>query len=216
MTARTIAALVALGAFGLCRPSEAGPAAPFGPDIVWRSNDIGAVADCNVTHPGQDSLPCLAGKMRAGGATPAAIAFAGRLNAMDNPGWADSFKAYGKVAVVDAVYPFRANNNGGELLVNGTPSIVDTESFELSKADKRRSDYRALMAHVPQADLNPYFPFQRREALAHGGARFIFTGNFATCHACEPVATGYLGFDFDASGRFLGTRLVSVGPPPKA
>ena len=58
-------------------------------------------------------------------------------------------------------------------------------------------------------------PDEYAEALAHGGARFIFTGNFATCHACEPVATGYLGFDFDASGRFLGTRLVSVGPPPK-
>jgi len=188
---------------------EAEPRAPFGPAIVWRGDDAAAVGLCNAA---QDSWTCLIGKMRASQASPEAIDFSARLKAMDNPGWAESFRAFGKVALVAALYPFRANTNGGYLLVNGSPSVVDTEHFTLSSADRRRSDYRRLMARLPQVDLIGEIAFDHREALAHGAARFIFKQTFATCHACDPAATGYLSFEFDGKGRYRGARLLRVGP----
>jgi hypothetical protein len=205
---RSFVAVFWLLAFGLSGRPDAEPRAPFGPAIVWNGGDAASVQQCNMVQS------CLIGKMRVGQAGRDAIAFSERLNGTDNPGWADSFRAFGKIALVTAVYPYRANTNSGYLLVNGSPAIVNTESFTLSNADKRRLDYRRLMAREPQVGLITEIAFDHYESPAHGVARFVFTDEFAKCHACELVARGYLAFDFDRKGRFLGTRLLRVGPPP--
>jgi hypothetical protein len=211
---RSFVAVLWLLALGLCGRLAAEPKTPFGPAIVWRGGDAVSVQQCNMAQTMNQGWNCLIGKMRAGQASRAAIAFSERLNGMDNPGWADSFRAFGDVALVTATYPFRANTNSGYLLVNGSPSIVDTQRFALSNADKSRLDYRRLMAREPQVFLITPIAFDHRESLANGVARFVFTDDFAKCHACERVATGYLAFDFDGKSRFLGTRLLRVGPPP--
>lgn len=212
----TILALASVLAAVTAGVACAAPAARFGPGIVWRGGDAASVETCNAAPTVADSWSCLLGKMRAGGASAEAIGFAGRLNAMDNPGWADGFKPYGRIALVSAVYPFRANTNGGYVLVGGSPAIVNTEGFDLGAADKRRSDYRRLIARAPEVFLITRLAFDRFEARPHGAQRFVFTDYFATCRACALEATAYIAFDFDARGRFLGSRLLSVGPPPKS
>ncbi|MFI4975033.1 MAG: hypothetical protein ACHP84_10885 [Caulobacterales bacterium] len=209
-----IAALVLLLAAGLAAAAGAGPGGAFGSDIVWRGADLGAVERCGAAPGAADRWSCVTAQMRAAKASAAAIAFAGRLNAMDNAGWADSFKDFGRIALVTATYPFRANTNSGFLLVGGSPDIVDTEQFALSRIDKQRPDYRRLMAGKPRVDLMTEIAFDHHAALAGGAERFVFTDYFSECHACARAATAYLAFDFDAKGRFLGTRLMRVGPPP--
>jgi hypothetical protein len=132
---------------------------------------------------------------------------------MENDGWVDSFTEYGRVDLISASYPFRANTNGGFLLVNGTPTVINTESLTLSASDKRRSDYRRLIKRRPSVSPIMKLQFDHHEQLSGGGQRFVFTDYFSECRACELAATGYFAFDFDQEGCFIGTQMLRITLP---
>src|SRR6185369_11293712 len=46
--------------------------------------------------------------------------------------------------------------------------------------------------------------------LADGGQRFVFAFPARTCRDCADLTTGFVGYDFDAGGRFLGAKLLSL------
>lgn len=158
---------------------------------------------------------CILQAMKPFAPSTKAYGFAERLAAMDLPGWAGSYTAYGKVDLIEAEYPFRANTNTGYLLVNGEPAIVNVESFTLSERDKQAPAYRAIMQRHPEAFLANHQGFVGHQP--HGtGQRFIFVDTFSTCRACDPVATAEFAYDFDATGRLVRTQLLALLPPDAA
>jgi hypothetical protein len=210
MISSVAALLITGGLMAAAAPS------PVGRDAVWKPPaDFRATVNAKCGKAA-DFGACFLDQMRAAGASPEALAFARRT---DNQGYATSFHGTGKVAVVSAEYPFRANENSLVFLVNGQPSMIDVD--DLSRLDKEDLDanpaYAALLAKYPKVEL---FPADRRPGLGasagrlrSGGQRFVVVYALKDgCRACEVVGDAYVAFDFDVEGRLVGTDVVRVRP----
>ena len=154
---------------------------------------------------------CFVGAMGRAGATPAALAFARRL---DGEGYLESLdQTGGAIAVAHVVYPFRANENDGWLVVNGSPALIDVD-------DSRYLALGAMRASLPYREIGrriadvTFWPGERGAAapqIAMAGQRIVVGYVLRNvCHACAIVGRVRFAFDFDHAGRFLGTQLVSV------
>jgi hypothetical protein len=157
---------------------------------------------------------CFTAAMAKAGASPAALAFTRRLDndaylqALDEP-------AGGLIAVAHVFFPFAANENSAWFLVNGSPPLINVDNFRNLNFPQLRSTaaYLAIYHNYRnvtfwQGDRGADGP----EVLNHG--REFVVGYFLRnlCHACAIVGRVSYAFDFDAAGKFLGTRLVSVTP----
>ena len=158
---------------------------------------------------------CFVSEMEKAGAPPAAVAFARRTG---NQGFLEAFRATGgPVDVAVAEFPFRANENAVCFLVNGAPPMLDVDDPRHLDRDALRRDavYAGLLRAHPNVAVFPG-PRSRTDAvvvtrLPDGG--LVFRVPYALtdgCHACARVGELRLDFDFDASGRFAGTRVASV------
>jgi len=67
---------------------------------------------------------CVAMVMRENGATERSIAFTRKIFNDRGSGFIDDFRGNGKVNIVSAFFPGRANTNGELFMVNGSPSII--------------------------------------------------------------------------------------------
>ena len=111
-------------------------------------------------------------------------------------------------------YPFRANENDAWLLVNGTPALIDVDDRHyLALAAMRGS--AGLSASFDRRYPNvSFWPGDRGVTgpqVARGGREFVVGYQLRDqCHACATVGQVRFAFDFEAEGRFLGTRLISV------
>lgn len=159
---------------------------------------------------------CFARAMQRYGASPEAVAF---THAITNEGYLHIFVPAGRVDIAFVTYPFRANENEGCLLVNGTPLQVDVDNLRaLPQTDMRRDPaYRALAASYPNASLFPGDRTDRRTVVAgttpEGGQRFLVQYMLLNgCHACARVAFPRFAFDFDDAGNFLGIKFVELRP----
>jgi len=141
--------------------------------------------------------------MRARGASNEAVRFVQKEQV-----WVLEFKEFGSIDLL-LVETFRANTNQFYALVNGSPKVVYAEGYELTPADKKRSDVRALLARSPDAFVIAQSEFTRHESV-NGGSRFVFTDFLAVCRACERLAAVELAYDFDATGSFKGVKLLKV------
>jgi hypothetical protein len=132
--------------------------------------------------------------------------------------------AFDKVGPVDAaqvMYPLRANDNYGVLLVNGDPKILDVDDLQkLDRAAMEQSpQYQAIKQKFPKVDVWPgdrsgKDPWPRVQAQSGGGTEFIVRYPLINgCHACERVGEAYFGWDFDADGKFLRATYL---PAPQA
>jgi hypothetical protein len=159
---------------------------------------------------------CFAAAMAQSGASSAALTFTKRL---DNKAYLQALvPTGGPVAIAHAFYPFRANENDAWLLVNGTPQLIDVDDRRYLPLAQMRSSpaYRDIRRHYPNVtfwagDRGRSGP----EVLENG--REIIVGYLLRdlCHACAIVGRVRYAFDFDADGKFLGTRLVSITPATK-
>ncbi|HEY7304461.1 MAG TPA: hypothetical protein VH601_10120 [Bryobacteraceae bacterium] len=161
---------------------------------------------------------CFAEQMQKAGASPEAVAFMHRLH---NDAFLVKYQNTGRVSIAWTTYPFRANQNSGCLLVNGTPSLVDVDDLSRLPRDSLQSSsgWRALVAKHPKATL---WPDDRSgmtgvgvQSLPGSGQRFIV--NYLAldgCHACARLATIRYVFDFDATGRLLGPRFLGLRALP--
>ena len=158
---------------------------------------------------------CFVAEMRKAGASSAAVAFARRTH---DQGYLEIFRATGgPVDVAVAVYPFRANENAVIFLVNGSPPMLDVDDPRYLARDALRGDavYAGLLRAHPNVAV---FPGTRSRAdavvvsrLPDGGQ--VFRVPYALtdgCHACTRIGDLRLDFDFDAAGRFAGTRVAAV------
>ena len=185
-----------------------------GVEAVWKPGpssvqDIKAQCASN----GPSFQDCFINAMGKAGASPQAVAFMRRTDGA----YLREFRRVGPVDIAYVTYPFRANENDGIFLVNGTPASVDVDNQQLLAMDElaKNSAYAALAKQYPQISLwsgDRYrtdepsvkdLPQQRRRFVVHYRLR-------NQCHACAVVGSARFGFDFDGSGKFLGTKLLQV------
>jgi predicted secreted protein len=157
---------------------------------------------------------CMVSVMERSGASPQATGFARRL---ENGGFMHAFRETGKVDIAYVTYPFRANENQGCLLVNGTPSVIDVDDFGCLVTNdlKRDNVYGKLASRFPAISLWPGDRFSTdfpvMEKLSDNGQRFHVGYRLLNgCHACEVLGSAVFAFDFDGKGKFMGTRLEGV------
>ena len=158
---------------------------------------------------------CRAKAMREAGASAQAVAFA-KLTGYY--GFMRAFRETGAVDIAYALYPYRANENNGFLLVNGEPQVVDVDDYKLIPEGELKANpiYANLLRSNPELSVFPGDRSDTRypvaEKLPGGGQRFLVSYVLQTCHACAQLATATFAFDFDAKGKFIGVKLRAVTP----
>jgi hypothetical protein len=126
--------------------------------------------------------------------------------------FATAFHRVGRVDVIEAANPFRANSNEQVYFVNGTPALIEADA-EAWKFDRSSNDplLVAFRKQYPQAYLKHVQGNPNEERRQGGGQRFLQP--FWICYPCPSYfATETLAFDFGKSGSFLGVTLVSIAP----
>ena len=222
MSAR-VPALLAAGIFALgaaraaAKTSENAPAVRVTSDAVWSPPEgfVAAMHRACDARSGGDFGACFVEEMRRAGASEAAVAFARRTG---DQGYLKEFRTTGgPVDAGCAVYPFRANENAVCFLVNGAPPMLDVDDPKFLDQGllRRNPAYAGLLRAYPNLAV---FPGPRAiddgvdvHLLPEGGQ--FFRVNYVLvdgCHACARVGVLRLDFDFDAAGRFAGTRVASV------
>ena len=159
---------------------------------------------------------CFAAAMVQSGASLAALDFTRRL---DNGAYLQALEPTGgPVAIAHAVYPFRANENDAWLLVNGTPPLIDVDDQRyLPLAQMRLSPaYKEIRHHYLNVTFWPGDRGRSGPAVLENGREIVVDYLLRDlCHACAIVGRVRYAFDFDADGKFLGMRLVSITPATK-
>jgi hypothetical protein len=166
--------------------------------------------------PGSQFGACFVQQMQAAGASPQAVAF---MHAIHDNGFMRDFKNSGRVDIAFAFFPFAANENQHCLLVNGTPNVIDVDDYPLLPKDEMAKNpvYAALLRKFPNLAVFPGdragTSFITEQNLPDGGQRFVVPYVLIDgCHACARTGSLQLAFDFDRTGKFLGTKVAGVSP----
>jgi hypothetical protein len=193
-------------------PAAAAPAAAAN-DVseaaVWSPSDEqtqGLGTACDRDRRAGD---CVARFMREHGASREAVAFA---QSVPEGGYLDSFEEHGAVDVATVFYPFKANDNGVSVLLNGVPRMIPVDE-RVDRIDlKRDPAFAALKRRFPNLMLWPGSSrFVRTELAADDGLRFVFSYVLLNgCHACDLGGHAEIAFDFDGRRRLTGTHLVRI------
>jgi len=156
---------------------------------------------------------CFVKQMQKSGASPDAIAFSRGLH---DEGYLQKFEETGRVDIAWVTYPFRANENNGCLLVNGTPPQLDPDNLSQLPRRQLNSDaaWKALLAKHPRATL--WSGDRSRETGVRAeprsaGQRFVVDYRVLDgCHACARLGIVHYAFDFDANGKFMRSVYLDV------
>ena len=201
-------------------PGKIGPSAVWQPPQDFITN---AHAACDKSNP-PNYAECFIDQISKAGAPADAVSFT-RMFYRQSDGQVGIMTEFHKVGPVDAarvIYPLRANDNYGLLLVNGDPAILDVD--DLKKLDRAAMEqdqlYQAVKQKYPKTDLWPGdrsgSAWPQTKPLPGGGVQFIVGYPLLNgCHACAPTGLARFSWDFDAKGKFLGTRYIRTPPPPK-
>lgn len=187
-----------------------------GKEAVWKSGTgvIDGIREKCSSLKGAQFSDCFISSMESAGASPQALAFT-RSNG--NTAYLRDFREMGRVDVAYVHYPFRANENDGCFLVNGDPPVIDVDDPKYQPKDGLQKDrrYNSLIKGFPKVSVWPGprsgtdYPLLQK--LAGNGQRFVVRYRLLNgCHACERLGNGWFAFDFDSSGKFVGTRVMGI------
>jgi hypothetical protein len=192
-----------------------------GPRAVWRptSEKISVIMRKCGNGQSSDLGACFLAEMRALGASREAVSFSRQLNENTKGliGFLHDFREAGEVDVGYVQYVFRANENLACYLVNGIPPLIDVDDTRILETNRleRNNRYASIKARYPKISIWPsdrsttMYPIARD--LSTGGKRFIVSYWLQNgCHACERIGSVQFAFDFDKTGKFLGTQFQSV------
>lgn len=161
---------------------------------------------------------CFAKGMREEGASKQAVKFAKSLPTF---GILRHLRETGKVDIAYVVYPFRANENYGVILVNGRPSPIDVDDLNALPQDQIKTDlaYPKLAKRYKEIALWPSDRFSYNlptvEVPSGGGQWFAVEYRLTDgCRACKDVGIARFGFDFNTKGKFLGAKFIRLIPKP--
>ena len=182
-----------------------------------------AHAACDKANP-PNYGQCFIDQMATQGAPGKAVSFSLMLYKQSDGqvGIMTAFQKAGPVDMARVLYPLRANDNYGLLLINGDPKVLDVD--DMKKLDRAAMEqhpfYQAIKTNYPQADI---WPGDRSgdnwppvKPLPAGGERIVVEYPIINgCHACRHVGLALFGWDFDAQGKFLRTTYIPMPPPPR-
>ena len=198
----------------------------IGPSAAWQPPQdfiTKAHAACDQSHP-PNYAECFIEQMSKLGAPADAVSFT-RMLYKQSDGDVGIMTELHKVGPVDearVLYPLRANDNYGILLVNGDPAILNVD--DLKKLDRaameQNPSYQSVKQKYPKTDIWPGDrsgnTWPQPKPLPDGGVQFIVGYPLLNgCHACAPTGLARFSWDFDARGKFLGTKYIPSPPPPK-
>jgi len=162
------------------------------------------------SRKGSRWVNCIASEMRASGASSDAIKVAERLN---GESYQIEFREFGEVDLA-AVSSFSYNSpelSHQEILVNGTPTIVDPSSEIRGIEIRKDPNFPSLAKKFPNAELSSLYDFQTVKQPPKGGQRFIFSFTMLNgCRGCDVAGSAEIGFDFDKAGRFTKAKLLGL------
>jgi predicted secreted protein len=197
---------------------------PVSADAVWKPEAQFVESIRKACAESSDPAGCLAEKMAAV-APPAAVAF---TRSIHNEGWLRDFRKVARVDIAYVEYPFRANQNQGWLLVNGSPPLLDVDNLpKLPKSEMEENRaWSQLIARSPQASLFPGDRNGATDPLAilypDGSEEFVAAWKVLDgCPACAQLGIAFLGFQFNPKGKLTATEFIefvpaaSDGPPAR-
>jgi hypothetical protein len=184
---------------------------------IWEPTTatVQAIQQTCAALSGTQLSDCFVHQMQKLGASPQAIAF---TRSIDNMGYMIGYRpANGRVSLAHVTFPFRANENQGAYLVNGTPERIDVDNQSLLSQNELSANPVYAKLSQRYSDIL-MFPGDRigtnaivAESTPGGGQRFLVDYKLNDrCHACPQIGTARFAFDFTANGQFLGTKLISV------
>lgn len=170
-----------------------------------------------------NSAECVIGQMAKAGAPADATNFTRELykESRGEFGIMTGFHAEGSVAFAWITYPLRANTNYGLLLVNGKPRIVNVEDLKLLdvKTMKQSGQFQDVKRQFPSVDIWPgdrdgtIWP--NSQVGSDGGIQFTVGYPLRNgCHACANAGQAIFNWNFDATGKFVGTSFQGMTDPP--
>lgn len=219
LTAIIFSACPLFGAASDSAPRKTGPV--ITKDAVWNIDKLAVqAAKQRCTDPGDRRVEdCFIDAMQNMGASPEALAF---TRCFGGGAFVRRFRETGRVDIAYIVYPFRANENSGVLLVNGDPPIMDVDEMYALPTEAMEQDktFMAIRKAYPKVTIWPgdrsprHYPVV--EALPEGGQAFIIPYTLRNlCHACDVVGTAFFSFDFDREGKYIGIRFLRAEPAAK-
>lgn len=135
-------------------------------------------------------------------------------------GYLSGLREAGPVDLGLVAYPGRPGVTPGWALVNGAPAVVNVDDLgrlpqstmeKDSQFNLLRAKYPKIMLAIENAERTDNLP--PMEAQGEGSLRFVITYSLKEpCAACKAVGYARFGFDFDAAGKFLGTKFIGVNP----
>ena len=177
----------------------------YSTDTVWKVKDqqaFTALMNCDTT-----ASACIAKKMKQLGASSSALKFSA---AIKHEGYLVKFQEQGKVDLGTVIYPFRANTNSAYMLLNGQPSIVDTEIAKITGLEKDTS-FKELNKKYKNLEFwgtNAQFVKINK---TNAGTNYVFNYLLKDgCRACAAPASAQVEFRFNGQGKFLGTQFIKI------
>jgi len=136
-------------------------------------------------------------------------------------GYLQNLREAGPVDLGTVAYPGAAGFTQGWVLVNGTPAIVNVDDLQSlpQAAMEKNALFKALKDKYPRVrlavDEGARKPDLMPQILTLGQGRERFIVGYALkepCQTCPAVAHANFGFDFDATGKFMGTKFIQISP----
>jgi inhibitor of cysteine peptidase len=160
---------------------------------------------------------CFLNEMKVAGASPEALAFAEGQATSLGVVYLRAFRRAERVDIAYIEYAFRANELGGVLLVNGSPTPIDVDDdrFTPDAEMRKNAAYAALAEQYPRISVWPGDRFDGKlptvTSTGWGVQTFLVQYTLRDgCHACAVVGTAMLGFNFDTQGNFQGARVSKI------
>jgi len=190
---------------------------PPGGEWTWRE-----IHEKCQRKSGSHDVSCIESMMREMGASVEAIKFTkmmwSREKSNSDAVYMSEFREMGRVDLAQITAPIWNDPDTTEfILVNGAPEIVQLWDSVKNTDITKDGIYPSLVKRFPKIEMWIAHEFVGMQQLQQKGQRFVFSFTLLNgCHACELSGKAEIAFDFDSSGKFLGTKLVRLVAPETA
>jgi predicted secreted protein len=188
----------------------------FSADAIWNPTmeDMDNIeANCGLLKD-DDLYSCLIKEMQAANASGNAVEFTKLLG---GKGYMKSFKKFGVVDIAYVYYPFENENRVSYVMLNGNTALVDPDDYNSLNTDDLQNSPEYIQLKSKYSHLS-LFAVNRtgadcpqNEILPDQGERIIVDYALRNgCNHCELIGYAKFGFDFNSSGKFLGTKFIAL------
>jgi len=205
--------------------AQSKPSSKIGASAVWQlpAQFMTTAHEACDQSSGSKFSECMMAQMAKSGAPADAVQFTRELYKQSHGefGLMTGFQDEGPVAFAWITYPLRANTNYGLLLLNGEPRIVNVEDLKLLdvKTMKQSPQFQDVKRQFPKVDV---WPGDRDGKIwpnsqfgPDGGIQFTVAYPLRNgCHACANAGQAIFNWNFDSTGKFLGTSFQGMLDPP--